>query len=405
MPDILPFIPLGIIGIITWSLWGIRRLYGANYRPFQGSYRATTSVVVPVYMEEPPVLVRAIKSYLANKVGEIILVVDSQDTVNIKNIQQNFPFTNYPNIKMIITDEPGKRPALAWGIREATGEIVVLSDSDTAWDDSLLQEILKPFNDPEVAGVGAKQNVEDFQRSIVWRIENWLLDLRYIDFVPGMSVDGVVNCLSGRTAAYRRSLLLPLLPELTGETFLGKLCIGGDDLRLTHLLLSRGYKTVYQSTAQARTVYSGRLSNFVRRKVRWSRNSYRGNLRAFWQGWIWRRSWILPVSMFHATITPYTLAIGALATVYFALTRPGAETTIFGIAFNLPLLWLVVSIGGRSFKGLSHLRRVPRDVSLAIVMTFLMLFVMVPVKIFSFATMNRQGWVGTRNSPRPINEP
>jgi hyaluronan synthase len=401
MPNILPFIPLGIIGIITWSLWGIRRLYGANYRPFQGNYTATTSVVVPVYNEDPHVLVRAIKSYLANNVGEVLLVVDSNDTTNIENIQKKFPRTSYPKVRMIITDEPGKRAALAWGIQEASGEIVILSDSDTSWDENLLGEILKPFSNPDVGGVGARQNVEDFQKSIIWRIENWLLDLRYIDFVPGMSVDGVVNCLSGRTAAYRRSILLPLLPELTGETFLGKRCVGGDDLRLTHLLLSRGYKTVYQSTAKARTVYSGRFGNFVRRKVRWSRNSYRGNLRAFWQGWIWRRGWILPVSMFHATITPYTLAIGALATVYLTLTHPGADTTIFGIAFNIPLLWLVVSIGGRSFKGLSHLRQVPRDVSLAIIMTFLMIFVMVPVKIFSLVTMNRQGWVGTRNSPGP----
>ena len=89
MPDILPFIPLGIIGIITWSLWGIRRLYGANYTPFQGSYTATTSAVVPVYMEDPAVLVRAIKSYLANNVGEVVPVVDSGDTVNIRNIQKN----------------------------------------------------------------------------------------------------------------------------------------------------------------------------------------------------------------------------------------------------------------------------------------------------------------------------
>ena len=402
MVNILLLIPLGIIGIITWSVWGIRRLYGANYRPFQGSYTATTSVVVPVYMEDPEVLRGAIKSYLSNDVGEVVLVVDSGDTRNIENIRKNFPFSKFPKVKLIITDEPGKRPALAWGIREATGEIVVLSDSDTTWAENLLGEILRPFNDPEVGGVGAKQNVEDFQKSIIWRIENWLLDLRYIDFVPGMSVDGVVNCLSGRTAAYRRSLLLPILPELTGETFLGKICVGGDDLRLTHHLLSRGYKTVYQSTAQARTVYSGRLSNFVRRKIRWSRNSYRGNLRAFWQGWIWQKSWILPVSMFHATITPYTLAIGALATAYLALTSPGTATTVFGIAFNLPLVWLVASIGGRSFKGISHLRRVPKDVSLAIVMTFVMLFLMVPVKIFSLATMNRQGWVGTRNSPKPI---
>src|SRR5882762_10600714 len=83
MPDILPFIPLGIIGVITWSLWGIRRLYGANYKPFQGNYTATTSVVVPVYNEDPQVLIRAIKSYLANKIGEVLLVVDSSDTRNI----------------------------------------------------------------------------------------------------------------------------------------------------------------------------------------------------------------------------------------------------------------------------------------------------------------------------------
>src|SRR5205807_1876449 len=209
MAEILPFIPLGIIGSMTWSLWAVRRFYGATYKPFQGSFNATTSVVVPGYMEDPEVLLRAIESYLENKVGEVILVVDYKDSLNIENIQKRFHGTSF-------------------------------------------------------------------------------LDIRYIDFIPGMSVDGVVNCLSGRTAAYRRSLLLPILDELTGETFLGKTCVGGDDVRLTHLMLVRGYKTVYQSTARAQTVYSGGFSNFVRRKIRWSRNSYRANLRAFWQGWIWR---------------------------------------------------------------------------------------------------------------------
>jgi hyaluronan synthase len=396
MANLLPFIPLGIIGVITWSLWAMRRMYGRAYRPFQGSFKTTTSVVVPVYNEDPRILLRAITSYLANKIGEVILIVDHKDTLNIENIQTNFSSSTHANVRLIVTEEPGKRPALVRGVGEATGEIVVLSDSDTIWAENLLEEILKPFSDPEVAGVGAKQNVDHFQDSLVWRIENWLLDLRYIDFVPGMSVDGVVNCLSGRTAAYRRSLLLPVLPELVGETFLGKTCVGGDDVRLTQLMLIQGYKTVYQRTAQAYTVYSGGFNNFVRRKIRWSRNSYRANLRALWQGWVWRKSWILPVSIFHATITPYTLAIGALATIYLALSQPGAVASVFGTALNIPLLWLVFSISGRSFKGLSHLRRVPWDISLILVMTFLMLFVLVPVKVFSLVTMNRQGWVGTR---------
>ncbi len=400
MAEILPFIPLGIIGSMTWSLWAVRRFYGATYRPFQGAFTATTSVVVPVYMEDPEVLLQAIESYLENNVGEVILVVDYKDTLNIENIQKRFPGTSFPNIKLIVTKDPGKRPALARGIREATGEIVILSDSDTSWTGNLLEEILKPFVDPEIAGVSARQNVESQNASMIWRIENWLLDIRYIDFIPGMSVDGVVNCLSGRTAAYRRSLLLPVLDELTSETFLGKTCVGGDDVRLTHLMLVRGYKTVYQSTARAQTVYSGGFGNFVRRKIRWSRNSYRANLRAFWQGWIWRKPWILPVSIFHATVTPYTFALGALATLYLVLTHPGTQTTIFGVAFNFPLLWVILSISGRSIKGLSHLRQVPGDLSLVVIVTFLMLFVMFPVKIFSLFTMNSQGWVGTRPSPQ-----
>ncbi len=400
MAEILSFIPLGIIGSMTWSLWAVRRFYGTTYKPFQGAFTATTSVVVPVYMEDPEVLLQAIESYLENKVGEVILVVDYKDTLNIENIQKRFPGTSFPNIKLIVTRDPGKRPALARGIREATGEIVILSDSDTSWARNLLEEILKPFVDPEIAGVSARQNVESRNESMIWRIENWLLDIRYIDFIPGMSVDGVVNCLSGRTAAYRRSLLLPVLDELTGETFLGKTCVGGDDVRLTHLMLVLGYKTVYQSTARAQTVYSGGFSNFVRRKIRWSRNSYRANLRAFWQGWIWRKPWILPVSIFHATVTPYTFALGALATLYLALTHPGTQTTIFGVAFNFPLLWVILSISGRSIKGLSHLRQVPGDLSLLVIVTFLMLFVMFPVKIFSLITMNSQGWVGTRPSPQ-----
>src|SRR5438876_585966 len=281
MAEILPFIPLGIIGSMTWSLWAVRRFYGTTYKPFQGAFTATTSVVVPVYMEDPEVLLQAIESYLENKVGEVILVVDYKDTLNIENIQKRFPGTSFPNIKLIVTRDPGKRPALARGIREATGEIVILSDSDTSWARNLLEEILKPFVDPEIAGVSARQNVE-------------------------------------------------------------------------------------------------------------SRN----------ESMIWRKPWILPVSIFHATVTPYTFALGALATLYLVLTHPGTQTTIFGVAFNFPLLWVILSISGRSIKGLSHLRQVPGDLSLLVIVTFLMLFVMFPVKIFSLITMNSQGWVGTRPSPQ-----
>ena len=82
-----------------------------------------------------------------------------------------------------------------------------------------------------------------------------------------------VACLSGRTAAYRRSVVIPLLPYLEREIFLGKLCISGDDGRLTWLVLGSGYKTVYQANARAVSMFPDSLRAFLKQRVRWSRNS------------------------------------------------------------------------------------------------------------------------------------
>ena len=49
-----------------------------------------------------------------------------------------------------------------------------------------------------------------------------MLNTRYLDYVPAMSRGGGVACLSGRTAAYRRSAILPVLPALEHEIFLGR---------------------------------------------------------------------------------------------------------------------------------------------------------------------------------------
>src|SRR5437879_10184143 len=112
MAEILPFIPLGIIGSMTWSLWAVRRFYGTTYKPFQGGFTATTSVVVPVYMEDPEVLLQAIESYLENKVGEVILVVDYKDTLDIENILKRFHEPSFTNIKLTVTSAPGEGRAL-----------------------------------------------------------------------------------------------------------------------------------------------------------------------------------------------------------------------------------------------------------------------------------------------------
>jgi len=62
----------------------------------------------------------------------------------------------------------GKRSALGVGIRASTSQILVLSDSDTMWQQGLLEQVLAPFADATIGGVGTRQNAYR-PGSSIWR--------------------------------------------------------------------------------------------------------------------------------------------------------------------------------------------------------------------------------------------
>src|SRR5207253_1161837 len=82
-----------------------------------------------------------------------------------------------------------------------------------------------------------RQNVYRPGTSLWRRVADWMLDVRFIHYLPATARKGAVPCISGRTAAYRRHAILPVLDEMEFETFWGKPCISGDEGRLTWLLL------------------------------------------------------------------------------------------------------------------------------------------------------------------------
>ena len=56
--------PLGILGLVRWSCWLIRRIPAVLYKPITGDHRATMTVVAPVYQEDPAVFAAAVESWL-----------------------------------------------------------------------------------------------------------------------------------------------------------------------------------------------------------------------------------------------------------------------------------------------------------------------------------------------------
>jgi len=379
------YVPVGLVGAISWTVWLVRFTLSRVYRPVPPGYMATTSVVVPSYREDPDILERCLDSWLAENPTEIIIVPDVGDTEVIDMLTRRAALD--PRIVVLPFVHHGKRSALGVGIKHASQEILVLSDSDTSWEPGLLPAVLAPFGDPKVGGVGTRQNAFLAKTSVWRRIADWMIDVRYLDYVRAQSRAGAVACLSGRTAAYRRSAVLPVLANLEDEFFLGRRCVSGDDGRLTWLVLASGYKTVYQSTARAMSMFPDRGRAFFKQRLRWSRNSYRTYLTAIWKGWLWRQPFICQLSVLQVMLTPVTMGF-AVTYLLVWVVHPQAVVAVIAVS------WLML---GRGVRGISHLRERPSDIWLLPLVAVLTIVIALPVKLYALATMNTQGWL-TRNA-------
>lgn len=378
------YLPIGIIGIWRWLVWIFKKAVGSRYRPLSNSFKASVSIVTPVYNEDPEVFKKALLSWQLNKPLEIIAVIDYTDRQSI-NLFRNFS-KNFPHSKLIITKEPGKREALAKGLKKARGQIVALVDSDTIWDKQLLKHALPPFIDKQVAGVAPRQTLVKAE-TLAQKIFDIQLDLRYFDEFQFLAAAGdALVCISGRTAFYRRSVILPMCDDLVNETFMGKKVISGDDKRLTYLVLKHGWKVAYQHTALVSTPGVEDLLTYLKQRLRWIRNSLRADIKAIIEGWTFKRP---ALAFFQIDKIIQVFAI-ILSPIYFFVSL------FFGLyigALIIALWWLV----SRAVKIYPHLVRKPADI-LVLPSYILYTFLSALLKIYAFFTLNTQSWI-TRWDP------
>lgn len=379
------FLPLGIVGVLSWTVWLVRKVMSATVSPVVNDFRASTSVVVPSFHEDPDVIERCLATWLAQDPDEVIIVLDVAD----EEARRRLVARDDPRLHVMVFEHRGKRSALAVGIRAAQHDLLILTDSDTAWEPDLLSNVQMPFADGRVGAVSTRQNVYRPGTNVWRRIADWIIDLRYLDYVPATGRSGGVVCVSGRTAAYRREAVDPVLHDLEYEFFLGRLCIAGDDGRLTWLVLSQGWRTVHQDSARALSMFPSTFRAFCKQRIRWSRNSYRAYLTAAWRGWLWRMPVVSQVTVLQIMLTPLTMFA---AVYYVAIAASGPSGWV---ALGLSIVWLMV---GRGIRSISHLWRRPADLLLLPLVTLVVAFIALPIKTYAFVTMNKQGWLTRTDS-------
>jgi hyaluronan synthase len=375
--DLSLYIPLGILGLARWICWLIRRLPASLYRPYPSGHREPLSVVVPVYDEDPGIFRIALESWLANDVEEVICVIDVTDEA-CHGIACEYDVT------VITTDVPGKRHALYRGWTAATTPLVALVDSDTVWAPDVAERVCEPFDNPRIGGVGTRQNVWK-PRGFWARINDMYLDYRYFDENAAQTRIGrAVSCLSGRTAVYRRRLLVRHQEAFLGETFLGVPCNSGDDKRLTTLILEEGWETYMQRSARVWSTFPQDGRTFFKQRLRWARNTWRSDLRALGRGWVFRYPF-LAFTMVDKAVSSFTLLVSP---TYMTLALIRAK---WMMALILACWWLV----SRSVRMLPHLRRRPSSIPI-VPLYILLSFAMAALKIYALATIRTQEWMTRR---------
>ena len=378
---IILYFPLGAIGIYRWSVWIIKKVVAKKYKFInENGYSNTLSIVVPVYNEDPNVFERALESWINNRPDEIIAVIDYTDKICIEKFKE-FQKEN-KNSKLIITEKPGKRKALADGIKIAQYNIIALVDSDTIWDPNIKNTLLFPFDDSLVGGVGPRQDVLEIN-TLARRLFNIHLDHRYFDEMTYLATVGdALTCISGRTALYRKEAIKDLCNELENETFWGVKCISGDDKCITRLVQEKGWKVRYQANVRVLTPGAPDLLTFFKQQIRWTRNSYRSDLKSLMGKWIWKREKFLAYHMIDRFTQPFTLILGP---IYFIFSIVWGHWLISGIL----LIWWHLS---RGIKLYPHLKHRPSDILILPFYIFTTYLIAI-LKIYVLITIRQQGWI------------
>ncbi len=266
-----------------------RFVVGLFYRPVPDrGFRPTVSIIVPAFNEEEGI-VGTIESCLRvdypSDLVEVIAVNDgSSDATWARMLEAK---ARWPQLYVVdLGRNYGKRGAMAEGIRRARGEVLCFVDSDSYLEPDAVTAIVQPFADQRVGAVVGHADVRN-------RMTNWITKMQQVRYYSAFRVikgtesllSGTVTCASGCCAAYRRTVVLPLLHSWEFQTFLGRPATFGDDRALTNRILAEN-RVVYQSSARAETVVPDSLRVFFRQQLRWKKSWLRESmyvLRYFWR--------------------------------------------------------------------------------------------------------------------------
>ena len=279
------------------------------------------SVIIPAYNAERTLYscLGALHDQSLPKRDYEIVVVDDGSTDDTSKIAKEF------NVKYLFQTNQGPATARNKGVSAAQGTIVLFTDSDCIPDYNWIEEMVSPFNDPDVAGV--KGAYKTTQTDLAARFAQAEFEDRYDLLKRHPSID----MIDTYSAAFKKDIFLQI-----GGFDQNFPVANNEDTDLSYRLATAGYKLVFNPEA---FVYHSHPDTFIKYlKLKF--------WRGYWRMIVYRR---YPN---RAVKDSYTPAIIKIQTMLMAFSLPLFLLSLFTahfIYFAL-LLWAVIMVSAIPFS-------------------------------------------------------
>lgn len=386
MWQIFLMVPFGLYLLHSWVIMALLAIGDFRKKTRKLYLGGKISVLMPVYNEEPELLMKAVNSVvLARGDKEIILIDDGSTNDSLDTMRKLQAYHGKRVIKIVACGQNGgKRVALWHGVKNLAkqSKYVVCLDSDTVIDKEALVRIVEPLNDPRIGATTGNIYLLNEDKNLLTRLTAAYYWTGLNIYKQAQSVMGSVACCSGCLSAYRSENIRKVIDEFIHETFFGEICTHSEDRHLTNLTLKQGLKVVYVPEAISYTKSPETMGGFLRQQKRWKRGFLRESVYALTFTWKTHPGlffWILMWDL----VMPFLILGSKIALLAVIFLDPWTFLTV------IAPLW-VASAGVRY---LLVLFRNPSKLAGTIAFTFISELVLYWYTPYALATIKNRSWI------------
>ncbi len=238
------------------------------------------SVIVPTFNGEETIA-NCLNSLLNQSYkGEYeVIVVNDGSTDKTSDVVKKYP------VRLLAQEHRGPAAARNLGARNTSGDILLFTDDDCVAEKNWIEEMMKPFDNPEIAGVQGRYKTK--QRSLIARFAQYEIEERY----ERMRRHKYIDFIGSYSAAYRKNVFLK--EGGFDESFP---IASGEDPDLSFRLVAEGHKMVFAPNAVVYHHHPDTLLKYLRQKF----------YRAYWRVVLYKKN---PKKAVKDSYTPQTLKI------------------------------------------------------------------------------------------------